>query len=365
MAGACAIAPIARFDADGFPCQVAAAVDFEGPEDRRLVLARPAAQDAWRQAAFDVPAARIGVFIGAEAGRLPLTALIGLTRAAGGGDTFDGSAFTKRALQNAADLAPNRASASAVAGNLAAEIDARGPVQTLSLACASGSAAIGEAVRAIRLGRCDVALAGGVGADVDPLMAAGFGLLGALSERGRSRPFDVHRDGFVVGEGAAMVALSSLPSACRITGVGRSLDAWRLTAPAPDGQGAERAMRCALTQAGLHAVDYVQAHGTSTALNDAVEAQALRRVLSQLPHVSSAKGALGHWIAGAGALGFLCAYEAIASGNLVPTCGLEQPDPDCELPHVIGTGIRAVVRAALVNSFGFGGANCSLVLEGS
>jgi 3-oxoacyl-[acyl-carrier-protein] synthase II len=153
---------------------------------------------------------------------------------------------------------------------------------------------------------------------------------------------------------------------CTVSGIGRSLDAWRLTAPDPDGEGAERAMRRALADARIAGVDYVQAHGTSTPLNDAVEAAAIRRVLGEgleTAHVSSVKGALGHWIAGAGALGLLCAYEAIAQGRVLPTAGLAQADPDCQLPHVMGSALVAETRSALVNAFAFGGANCSLVLE--
>jgi 3-oxoacyl-[acyl-carrier-protein] synthase II len=250
---------------------------------------------------------------------------------------------------------------------LAGELGARGPCETLSLACSSGAAAIAEGVRAIRRGEVDVALCGGVGADVDPLMLAGFGLLGALSARGVSCPFDAHRDGFVVGEGAAMVVLSAERgnARARVAGAGRSLDAWHLTAPDPEGEGAAMAMRTALREAKLEAVDCVQAHGTSTQLNDEVEAQALRRVLgSRLAeaHVSSVKGALGHWIAGAGALGFLCALHAVEQGEVLPTAGLRHPDPRCELPHVLGTALRKQVGSALVNAFAFGGANTSLVV---
>jgi 3-oxoacyl-[acyl-carrier-protein] synthase II len=152
-----------------------------------------------------------------------------------------------------------------------------------------------------------------------------------------------------------------------IAGVGRSLDAFHLTAPDPEGDGAERSMRAALDDAGGPAVGYVQAHGTSTELNDAVEAAALRRVLGagiEGVRVGSVKGALGHWIAGAGALGFLCAVEAVARGVLLPTAGLVAPDAACALPHVTGRAERRPVEAALVNAFAFGGANASAVVVG-
>jgi 3-oxoacyl-[acyl-carrier-protein] synthase II len=258
-------------------------------------------------------------------------------------------------------------SPAAVASALAGLVGARGPVETISLACASSSAAVAEAVRSIRLGLCDVALCGGVGADVDPLMLAGFALLGVLSTRGRSRPFDVRRDGFVLGEGAAMLVLSSARGDARVEllGAGRTLDARSLTTPDPDGEGAARAMAAALADAGLSSVDYVQAHATSTPVGDPAEAAALARVLgdrcAEIP-VSSVKGALGHWIAGAGALGLLCAVEAVASGTVLPTAHLAEPDPACALVHVQGKAIRRDVRTALASACGFGGANCCLVV---
>lgn len=164
-----------------------------------------------------------------------------------------------------------------------------------------------------------------------------------------------------------MVVLSAeRGDACgEITGVARSLDAHHLTAPDPSGDGAIRAMRGALADAHLEGVDYVQAHGTSTPLNDAVEAVAIGRVLGaglERAHIGGVKGALGHWIAGAGALGFVCGYEAVSSGICLPTAGLVEPDRACSLPHVTGRAIRKNVHAALVNAFAFGGANASIVV---
>ena len=368
--GRSAVAPVSRFDARGYPCTVAAAepTAADGEEDRRLALARAAAREAWSAARAVAPPGRLGVFVGAESGRTSFATLVSLARAAGGKATFDHGAFGVAARPVAARIQAPRMSPAAIASALAADVGARGPVETISLACASGSAAIVEAARAIRRGECDVALAGGTGADVDPLMFAAFGLLGALSERGVSRPFDAHRDGFVLGEGAAMTVLSHdrEGALAEVAGVGRSLDAYHLTAPDPEGDGAARAMRAALTDAGTARVDYVQAHGTSTPLNDAVEARALRRVLGDAlddARVSSVKGALGHWIAGAGALGFVCAVEAVVNGTILPTAGLRQPDTECALPHVIESAIRRSVETALVNAFGFGGANVSIVVR--
>lgn len=367
--GATAVAPITSFDVQGYPSRVAACVPWpvDDSQDRRLALARRAADEAWSNAKVDAPPSRIGVFVGAESGRATYETVFALSRAAGGGARFDHASFGRDARPLAAQIHHATVSPAAVASTLAGMTGARGPVQTLSLACASGAAAIVEATRAIRLGLCDVALTGGVGADIDPFMLVGFGILGALSARGVSCPFDVRRDGFVVGEGAAMIVLSADrgDASVEVAGVARSLDAHHLTAPDPSGDGAFRAIRGALDDAQRDTVDYVQAHGTSTPLNDAVEAAALGRALGSTMgdvHVGAAKGALGHWIAGAGAVGFVCGVEAVSSGICLPTAGLVEPDRACLLPHVLGRAIRKNVSAALVNAFAFGGANASIVV---
>lgn len=363
MAGKSAIRPVETFDATGFPCTTAAWIDRPSGDDRRADLALAVTDRVWA-AAPEVAPERRGVFVGAESGRATFETIRKLAAAAGGGSEFDHAAFARNAPALVPTFDTSVVSPAAVTSKLAARYEIGGPARTLSLACSSSSAAIVDAVRAIELGRCDVALAGGVGADVDALMLAGFGLLGALSNRGRSRPFDVQRDGFVVGEGAAFFVLTrERPSAPlgRIVGVGRTLDGHHLTKPHPTGDGARRAMATALEMAGNPRVDYVQAHGTSTVLNDAVEAAALRDLCPDA-RVSSVKGALGHWIAGAGALGLCCAVEGIRSGRLVPTAGLQTVAPECEHHHVLGVGTQAAVETALANAFAFGGANASLVV---
>jgi 3-oxoacyl-[acyl-carrier-protein] synthase II len=367
--GRSAVRVVEAFDVKNFPCSVGAAVEgFAGVRDRRVAFAQTAAREAWESARVSVAPERLGVFIGAESGRATLATIYELSRAAGGASVFDHAAFGLGARALVEKIDASTVSPAAVASALAREFSARGPAQTISIACASGAAAIVEATRAIRLGECDVALCGGVGADVDPLMLVGFGKLGALSARGVSCPFDVRRDGFVVGEGAAMVVLSSAASTLgvQVTGVARTLDAYHLTKPDPEGDGAARAMSLALADAGREHVHCIQAHGTSTPLNDEVEATAIRRVFASSfreIRVSSVKGALGHWIAGAGALGFLCAVEAVRSGSVLPTANLTQVDPRCELSHVLATAVSAHVGAAMVNAFAFGGANASLVVE--
>ena len=379
MRGETAVAPVRTFDVRGFPSTVAAAIDRSWPdEDRRRPLAMAAAREAWAAAGLawapGVAPGRLGVFVGAESGRASFATLLGLARAAGGGAKFDHAAFGEGARRFADAIDASVLSPSAVAAALAGALGATGPVETVCLACASGAAAVVEAVRALRAGECDVALCGGVGADVDPLMLAGFGLLGALSARGVSCPFDAGRDGFVVGEGAAMIVLvaeeggAEAEGGVEIAGVGRSLDGFHLTAPEPEGDGAARAMTDALRDAGVAGGDvgYVQAHGTSTPLNDPTEMLALRRVLGaalERAYVSSVKGAVGHWVAGAGAIGLLCAIEAVASGSIVPTAGLRVADAACAARHVIGAGVQADVEVALANAFAFGGANASLVVR--
>jgi 3-oxoacyl-[acyl-carrier-protein] synthase II len=368
-AGACGIAAITSFDATGFPCTHAASIpDDKVDEDRRLGFARRAAREAWKMAGLTVESPRLGIFLGAESGRGRFGTVLGLSRAARSNGTFDHARFGREARGFAERIDASVISPSAVAASLAGDYNAGGPVETISLACASGSAAVVEAARAIRLGQIDVALCGGVGADVDPLMLAGFGLLGILSPRGISCPFDAQRDGFIIGEGAAMLVLSADRgnSTVELAGLGRSLDAHHLTAPDPEGDGAYRAMTAALRDAGVDAVDYVQAHGTSTPLNDAIEVTAIKRALGanvDRAYVSSSKGALGHWVAGAGALGALYAWEAVARSRVLPTAGLADPDPRCDVRHVIGRAVEKPVQLAIANAFAFGGANSCLVMR--
>ncbi len=373
--GRSAVGPIARFDASGFPSTVAAEVTdqalagaiaahgLEPCDDRRLPMATLAADEAL---ASTSRRGRLGIFVGAESGRATFATILALARAAGGGRTFDHARFGAEARRIAPQIEASTVSPAAVASFLARRYGARGPVHTISTACSSGASAIVEAARALDAGACDAALCGGVGADVDPFMLAGFGLLGILSARGISRPFDARRDGFVVGEGAAFLVLSRDESGVVLAGAARSLDAHHLTAPEPSGRGAIAAMRAALAQAGVDRVDYIQAHGTSTPVNDGIEAQALAAVFGdtlERSAVGAVKGALGHWVAGAGAIAALTAVEAVASGMCLPTANLETPDASCRLPHVRGRAEERPVGAALVNAFAFGGANACLVFR--
>jgi 3-oxoacyl-(acyl-carrier-protein) synthase len=248
----------------------------------------------------------------------------------------------------------------------------------VSTACTSSSQAIGEALLRIRRGEVDAMVAGGVDALSEPLMVVGFAKLGALSTRNEdptraSRPFDTHRDGFVLGEGAGFLILEAeetarargAPVLATIGGWGCSCNAWRITDSPPDGRGAAQAMRAALLDAGLTREDigYINAHGTSTPQNDLSESRAIRSVFGEMPvPVSSTKGHMGHLVAACGAVEAILCVQALRDGWLPPTRNLEEPDPDCDLTHILGAPTRARARYALTNAFGFGGSNGSVLL---
>jgi 3-oxoacyl-[acyl-carrier-protein] synthase II len=249
-------------------------------------------------------------------------------------------------------------------------------------ACAAGAQAIGHGFTEVRAGRCPLALCGGLDSMINPLGVGGFQLLGALTtdnERGASacRPFDAARSGTVLGEGAAVVVLEPLsrvraegrPVLAEICGYGSSLDAYSLSAPDSDGDGAARAMRAALDDAGLDpaAIGHINSHGTATELNDQVEAQAIRRVFDgcweQIP-VSATKSVTGHLIAAAGAVELAAAVLPLVHGVLPPNPCLERIGPGCELNHVTAPGIAFNGEYVLSSSFGFGGQNAAIILRG-
>ena len=245
-------------------------------------------------------------------------------------------------------------------------------------ACATGNHAIGEAFEAIRRGSADVIVAGGFDAGVTPLGVAGFAAARALSTRnddptGASRPFDAGRDGFVVGEGGAILVLEEWDHAlargatirAEVIGYGATADAYHVTAPAPDGNGARRAMRMALDQAAidLSEVGYINAHGTSTPLGDAAETGAIREVFgTTTPPVSSTKSMTGHLLGGAAAIEAVACVRALETGVLPPTINYTDPDPACDLDYVPNVARLTNPAVALSNAFGFGGHNSSILL---
>lgn len=256
-----------------------------------------------------------------------------------------------------------------------------GPNSTMVTACASSNQAIGEAFRIIQRGEADVMVTGGAEAAVTPISIAGFCAMKAMSTRNdeparASRPFDAGRDGFVVGEGAAILILERVERAvargahiyAEITGYGQSCDAYHITAPDPEGSGAAKAMKRALADAGLspEEVSYINAHGTSTLFNDKVETLAIKKVFGESAYripVSSTKSMTGHLLGAAGGIEAAACVLSITHGIIPPTINYEEPDPECDLDYVPGEARQAQVDVAISNGFGFGGHNATLVFR--
>jgi 3-oxoacyl-[acyl-carrier-protein] synthase II len=267
-----------------------------------------------------------------------------------------------------------------VAARLAGLLGIEGPAATIQTACTSSAQAIGEALRAVRRGAVDLAVAGGSECIVSPVEMQLFCLLGVMSKQNdrpesASRPFDARRDGFVMGEGAAFLLLEEAEHArargatviAELGGYGSACDAYRITDEAPDGRGAIRAMRAAVADAGLEpsAIGYVNAHGTSTPMNDRVETAAIKGVFAAHAGrllVSSTKSMIGHTISAAGAIELVTTVLAVRDQIAPPTINYRVPDPDCDLNYVPNTPHAAPIEAAVSNSFGFGGHNDCLVV---
>jgi len=267
------------------------------------------------------------------------------------------------------------------AGMVAIEFGLKGPNMAITSACASGANAIGEAFEIVRRGAADVALCGGAEAGIVPIAVAGFSVMGALSERNddperASRPFDRERDGFVVGEGAAILVLEEREHArargatirAELVGYGATDDAYHIAAPDENGTGAIACMSLALAEAGLapEQVDYINAHGTSTPLNDITETRAIKAVFGdharRVP-ISSTKSMTGHLLGAAGALEAALSVRALETQRIPPTINLADPDPECDLDYVPHTARPASLQTVLSNSFGFGGHNACLLFS--
>lgn len=379
MAGRSGVRPITHFDASAYTTRFAATLpDWDpspwvsGKDARRMSrfqqFAVAAADEALASSGLvidEANAERVGVIVGSGIG--------GLT-------TMEEQAAVL------AERGPSRVSPFLVpmmivdlaAGHISIRSGAKGINYAPVSACATGSHAIGEAGEAIRRGTADAVIAGGFDAAVTPLGLAGFCAARALSTRNddperASRPFDAGRDGFVMGEGGGVVVLEELEHAlargahvhAELVGYGATADAYHVTAPAPDGNGARRAMLAALGQAGLAPaeVGYINAHGTSTQLGDAAETGAVHEVFGpHEPPMSSTKSMTGHLLGGAGALEAVYCTLAIERGMLPPTINLTEPDPRCDLDYVPNEARPARIDAALSNSFGFGGHNASLLV---
>jgi 3-oxoacyl-[acyl-carrier-protein] synthase II len=264
-------------------------------------------------------------------------------------------------------------------GQIAMRYGAKGPNISTTTACAASSHAIGEAFHAIRNGVCDAVIAGGTEATITPLGLGGFIVMKALSTRNddpatASRPFDKDRDGFVMGEGSAILILEEYEHArnrgakiyAEICGYGASADAYHITSPAPGGTGAARAMKAAIEDAGIVSedVDYINAHGTSTPLNDLYETMAIKSVFGDRAYkipVSSTKSMTGHLLGAGGALEGMFSALALKDGVVPPTTNHKTPDPECDLDYVTEGARKQAIRYALSNSFGFGGTNSCLL----
>jgi 3-oxoacyl-[acyl-carrier-protein] synthase II len=373
LEGRSGLGPIRSFDASPYGTGLAGEVQGFAPEDhlsaderRRLdrtsQYALVAAREALAGAALDLgrhDRARIGVILGTTLGAMDVGEEY-LRRAAAG------AAFDARRLLHFPYYA--------LAVRLARELDVGGPVISPSLACASGTQAVGQAAELIRRGQADAFVAGGAEALCE-FVVSGFHCLRASSAE-RPRPFDRRRDGLALGEGAALLVVESesharrrgAGGACQVAGAGLAGDAVHMAAPARDGAGAARAMRAALEEAGVAAaeVDFISAHGTATVYNDAMEMAAIESVFGaaaeRIP-LNSIKGAIGHTLAAAGSFEAILCVKILAEGVVPPTVGCEELDPKCRLDVVRGAARRHEVRTALSTSSAFAGNNAAIVLR--
>jgi 3-oxoacyl-[acyl-carrier-protein] synthase II len=381
-AGKSGVTKITRFDATAYSTRIAAEVkDFDPTRwmerkeakrnDRFVQLAIGAARQAVEAARLDVPnldADRIGVIVGSGIGGI---------------ETFE----TQH--QILLERGPDRVSpffipmmiSNMASGQVSIALGAKGPNFTTVSACTSSANAIGEALRILQHDDADVVIAGGTEATVTPMAIAGFCSMKAMSTRNdeptrASRPFDAERDGFVMGEGAAILVLERAEHAakrgatvlCELAGYGATGDAYHITSPAPDGDGAVRSMRAALKDAGMRPEDvqYINAHGTSTPYNDRTESVAVKRVMGDQARnvmLASTKSMTGHLLGAAGALEAAISTLVITRGVVPPTINYEHPDPECDLDCVPNQARTVHVTGALSNSMGFGGHNGTLAFR--
>ncbi len=393
--GASGVGYTSIFDASRFPTKISAEVrDWdisqvgEDPDvwklrGRHTKFAAGAAKIAVADSGIldtKLDPTRFGVYLGSGEGQQDFQCFARMMASALRGEAFDLALFTKAGLEWLHPTVELEQEPNMPAGHLAAMFDAQGPNANCLTACAASSQAIGEALELIRRGDVDVMLSGGTHSMIHPFGVTGFNLLTALSTnnehpREASRPFDRDRDGFVLGEGASMVVLEELEHARRrgaqiygeITGYGSTADAYRITDTHPEGRGAAKCIQLALADARVNPEDigYINAHGTSTSVNDRVETLAIKKALGEnaayrVP-MSSTKSMMGHLIAAAGVTELIVCLMAIREGVLPPTINYHTPDPDCDLDYIPNQSREQTCRHALTNSFGFGGQNVALV----
>ncbi|MFL5340407.1 MAG: beta-ketoacyl-[acyl-carrier-protein] synthase family protein [Gemmataceae bacterium] len=390
-------APIRNFDASKFPTTFAAECkSFDlgrwFPDAQRwqncgvntrfaLAAAKQALDDAGAHGGID--RARLGVYLGSGEGQNDIPGLIKAIALAAGPDkpAVDMGKFFEEARRRFVPEREYELEMHTTAGHLANTFELLGPNFTCLTACAASAQAIGEAAALIRNGDCDLMLAGGAHSMIHPFGVTGFNRLTALSQHNEapqkaSRPFDLDRDGFVLGEGSGMVVLEELDHAKRrgvpiyaeLAGYGSTADAFRTTDSHPDGRGAIACITQALKESGLSrdAIGYVNAHGTSTKVNDAAETLAVKKVFGERAYkmpMSSNKSMIGHLIAAAGAVEMITSIMTMRRGVIPPTINYETPDPECDLDYVPNTAREQRVDHILSNSFGFGGQNVSLIVS--
>jgi 3-oxoacyl-[acyl-carrier-protein] synthase II len=382
LAGKSGIGEITRFDTTGFATRIAGEVKGFQPAD---FLAKKDAKRLQPFIAYAVAAARMaladsGLVITEENG-----ARIGVLTGCGLG----GLEILETNARIIEEKGPKRVSpffipmmiGNMAAGMISIYLGAKGPNASVATACAAGTHGVGDAFKLIKSGAADAMVTGGVESVISPTCIAGFNAMKALSTRNddptrASRPFDRDRDGFVVGEGSGILILEPLEAArergariyAEVVGYGMSGDGYHMTAPPEDGEGAVRCMQAALDDAGLpaSAIDYINAHGTSTPLNDLYETRAVKTVFGdrayQIP-MSSTKSMTGHLLGGAGGIETVFTALTLHHGAIPPTINLDHPGEECDLDYVPHTARYAEVRTAMTNSFGFGGTNATLVLQ--
>jgi 3-oxoacyl-[acyl-carrier-protein] synthase II len=393
LAGRSGVGKTTLFDANNFPTKISAevrnwSIADEGedpavwaPRSRHTQFAGGAAKQAVRDSGVldRIEPARFGVYLGAGEGQQDFYRFARMMTAATAEGEFSLKRFVETAVKELDPIAELEQEPNMPSGYLAGMFNAQGPNANCLTACAASSQAIGEASEIIRRGEADVMLSGGAHSMIHPFGVTGFNLLTALSERNdeperASRPFDLHRDGFVLGEGAAMVVLEEYERAKargakiygEIAGYGTTADAFRITDTHPEGRGAAACIEMAIKDAQLNDDDicYINAHGTSTAVNDKVETLAIRKAFGdqadKIP-VSSTKSMTGHLIAAAGATELIICLLTLRDNVVPPTINYETPDPSCDLDYVPNQAREHQCKAVLSNSFGFGGQNITLI----
>jgi len=394
LEGRSAITTISEFDASGFPVRIAGEIkfgaalrqrfsDFAGAAAHTLYALSAAAEALQDSGLSETSLApdRFGVYLGASKGCSYVPELARATAAATQEGRFHAARFLEHGPRYLEPRAREEDEYHHPSLAVARWAGASGPIGVTITSCAAGSQAIGEAFEIVRRGEADVMLAGGTEAMVDPLSLAGFTALGSLSKRNQepaaaSRPFDRGRDGFVLAEGAGVIVLEELEHARRrgasiygeLAGYASTFDAYRVTDPEPDGRGACAAMQRCLDRAGVAVdqVDAINAHGTSTPLNDAIETRAIRQIFgaraARIP-VNATKSMLGHMIAASGAVECIVCFLSLRDQVLHPTINLDQPDPECDLDYVPHRARAQRAQVLLSNAFGFGGQNVCLLVR--